>query len=75
MVCSGAALPTGPLIGYRASVSVPIDCDDTTATSGVSLMTFNDLLLPGNNLSSQELNFLGLTFRGNSIANVEPFSS
>ncbi len=30
--------------------------DDTVATSGISLMTFNDLLLPTNNISNQELN-------------------
>jgi hypothetical protein len=31
--------------------------DDSSATSGISLMTFNELLLPTSNLSSQELNF------------------
>lgn len=31
--------------------------DDTTATSGISLLTFNELLRPASNLNSQELNF------------------
>lgn len=44
--------------------------DDTTATSGISLLTFNELLLPASNMSSQELNFFlirSLISRNNSI--------